>query len=60
VLYKTTDFWDKATERSIRWDDPALAIAWPLPADGTAPSVSKKDLLAPTLEEAAEAGDVFP
>jgi dTDP-4-dehydrorhamnose 3,5-epimerase len=60
VLYKTTDFWDKATERSIRWDDPALAITWPLPADGAGPSVSDKDRLAPTLEEAAAAGDVFP
>ena len=60
VLYKTTDFWDKATERSIRWDDPALAISWPLPADGAGPSVSDKDRLAPTLEEAATAGEVFP
>ncbi|MEB3306492.1 MAG: dTDP-4-dehydrorhamnose 3,5-epimerase [Cyanobacteriota bacterium] len=60
VLYKTTDFWDKATERSIRWDDPALDISWPLPAVGAGPSVSDKDRLAPTLEEAATAGDVFP
>ena len=29
VLYKTTDFYHKASERSIRWDDPALAIGWP-------------------------------
>jgi dTDP-4-dehydrorhamnose 3,5-epimerase len=60
VLYKTTDFWDKGTERSIRWDDPALAIAWPLPPNGASPSVSDKDRLAPTMEEAAAAGDVFP
>ncbi len=29
VLYKTTDFWSKDSERSIRWDDPQLAISWP-------------------------------
>lgn len=29
VLYKTTDFWDRTSERAIRWDDPDLAIAWP-------------------------------
>ncbi|MEB3258535.1 MAG: dTDP-4-dehydrorhamnose 3,5-epimerase [Cyanobacteriota bacterium] len=60
VLYKTTDFWDRASERSIRWDDPALAIAWPISPDGAAPGVSDKDRLAPTLAEAAQAGDVFP
>lgn len=60
VLYKTTDFWDKAAERSIRWDDPALGIDWPFPEPGAAPSVSEKDRLAPTLEAAAAAGDVFP
>ena len=30
VQYKTRGFWNKACERAIRWDDPALAIAWPL------------------------------
>lgn len=29
-LYKTTDFWDKASERSIRWDDPEIGIDWPV------------------------------
>ena len=41
VLYKTTDFYYPAGERSIRWDDPTLAIDWPL--DGLTPSVSAKD-----------------
>ena len=32
VLYKTSDYWSKECERAIRWDDPELAIAWPLAA----------------------------
>ncbi|MEB3157537.1 MAG: dTDP-4-dehydrorhamnose 3,5-epimerase [Cyanobacteriota bacterium] len=61
VLYKATDFWDKGSERSIRWDDPALAIAWPFPpGEEGEPSVSDKDREAPTLAEAAARGEVFP
>lgn len=40
VLYKATDFYAPAYERCIRWDDPDLAIAWPLTAE---PIVSAKD-----------------
>ena len=29
-LYKTTNFYNKECERSIRWDDPNLAINWPM------------------------------
>lgn len=39
-LYKTTDFWHAASERSIRWDDPQIGVAWPL--EGV-PVVSEKD-----------------
>ncbi|VVD90464.1 dTDP-4-dehydrorhamnose 3,5-epimerase [Pandoraea horticolens] len=41
VLYKTTDYWAPQFERCIRWDDPTLAIPWPL--DGVTPVVSDKD-----------------
>ncbi|WP_087722470.1 dTDP-4-dehydrorhamnose 3,5-epimerase [Pandoraea sp. PE-S2T-3] len=41
VLYKTTDYWAPQFERCIRWDDPSLAIPWPL--DGITPLVSDKD-----------------
>jgi dTDP-4-dehydrorhamnose 3,5-epimerase len=40
-LYKTTDYWHPEHERCIRWDDPDLAIAWPLGIGG--PLVSPKD-----------------
>ena len=41
VLYKTTDYYHPETERCVRWDDPTLAIAWPLA--GLTPSISGKD-----------------
>ena len=59
VLYKTTDFWSRECERAILWDDPALAIAWPLEAlAGAEPQLSEKDAVAPLLAELAE-GDLF-
>jgi dTDP-4-dehydrorhamnose 3,5-epimerase len=60
VLYKTTDFWNRDAERSLRWDDPALAIDWPFPPGQSSPSVSEKDRQAPTLAEASGKGEVFP
>jgi dTDP-4-dehydrorhamnose 3,5-epimerase len=59
VLYKTTDFWSRECERAIRWDDPELAIAWPLEAlAGAKPQLSEKDAAAPLLAALAE-GDLF-
>ena len=40
-LYKTTDYYAPQAERCLRWDDPELAIPWPL--GDTAPVVSAKD-----------------
>jgi dTDP-4-dehydrorhamnose 3,5-epimerase len=48
-LYKTTDYYAKDCERSIRWDDPAIGIRWPLPAGVSAPLVAPKDAAAPLL-----------
>ncbi|MGZ5051267.1 MAG: dTDP-4-dehydrorhamnose 3,5-epimerase [Methylobacter sp.] len=39
-LYKTTDYYAPAHERSIAWNDPTIAIDWPI--SGT-PSLSAKD-----------------
>lgn len=47
-LYKTTDYYAPEFERSIAWNDPALAIAWPIEG---APSLSAKDQQAPLLAD---------
>lgn len=49
VLYKTTDFYSAPSERTIRWDDPTLGIAWPLAG---LPIVSAKDAAGATFEQA--------
>jgi dTDP-4-dehydrorhamnose 3,5-epimerase len=51
VLYKTTNLYHPAGERCILWNDPQLAIDWPL--DGIVPSISPKDVKG-TLFSAAE------
>ena len=59
VLYKTTDFWSRECERAIRWDDPQLAIAWPLEVlAGDEPQLSEKDGAAPLLA-ALSPSDLF-
>jgi dTDP-4-dehydrorhamnose 3,5-epimerase len=41
-LYKCTDLYSPAHERTLAWNDSALAIDWPLPK-GLSPKLSAKD-----------------
>jgi dTDP-4-dehydrorhamnose 3,5-epimerase len=50
-LYKCTDYYAPQHERAIRWDDPQLAVKWPLPA-GIAPTLSTRDAVAPLFRQA--------
>jgi dTDP-4-dehydrorhamnose 3,5-epimerase len=53
VLYKTTNLYYPAGERSIIWNDSTLSITWPLEAlNGILPSVSAKDALGKPFDEA--------
>ena len=46
--YKCTDFYHPEDEGGIRWDDPAIRIAWP--DLGAAPLLSAKDLALPAFD----------
>jgi len=53
ILYKTTDYYAPEHERSIAWNDPELAITWPLAGE---PVLSAKDNASVRLRDA----EVFP
>ena len=48
-LYKTTDYWSPEHERTLAWDDPALAIPWPLSGP---PTLAAKDAADKQLADA--------
>lgn len=48
--YKVTDYYSPGGERTIRWNDPDLAIPWPLAAEDAI--VSEKDAQGKTLRDA--------
>ncbi len=50
VEYKCSDYYDPSGELSVAWNDPEIAIAWPLSGIGE-PLLSPKDLEAPRLAE---------
>ncbi len=49
--YKCTDYYAPEFERAIRWDDPDIAIEWPL-GSGELPVLSERDAAAPFLKDA--------
>lgn len=49
--YKCTDFYNPQAEVSVKWDDPTLAIEWPL-VDNQAPNLSAKDVAGLSFEAA--------
>ena len=51
VFYKTTGYYHQEGERCIRWNDPTLAIAWPLEGIGE-PIVSAKDAAGSLFKDA--------
>lgn len=51
-LYKTTDYYAPAYERSILWNDPAIGIQWPAIEGLSAPTLSGKDAAASLLANA--------
>jgi len=62
VLYKTTDFYNPEYDAGIRWNDPDLAINWPLAQYGISSAIiSEKDAKLPLLKEFEspfECGDI--
>jgi dTDP-4-dehydrorhamnose 3,5-epimerase len=48
-LYKTTDYWSPAHERTLLWNDPQLAIPWPLAGE---PLLAAKDVVGHPLGQA--------
>ena len=48
-LYKTTDYWSPAHERTLLWSDPTLAIPWPLDDE---PLLAAKDKIGTPLDQA--------
>lgn len=48
-LYKTTDYWSPAHERTLLWNDPQLGIRWPLAGE---PILAAKDVAGTPLAEA--------
>jgi dTDP-4-dehydrorhamnose 3,5-epimerase len=50
-LYKCTDFYDPAAERTLAWDDPVVGVKWPL-VPGVGTLLSTKDSQGKTLRDA--------
>ncbi len=56
-LYKTTNYYDKDSERTILWSDESLDIEWPI--EGLTLKLTEKDCVGASFEDALARGDVF-
>lgn len=56
VIYKCSARYSPQHEGGLRWDDPELAIEWPLPS-GESPELSSKDRDQPSLQQLAMSFD---
>ncbi|WP_435656774.1 dTDP-4-dehydrorhamnose 3,5-epimerase [Brucella pituitosa] len=50
VIYKVTEYYSPEHDRSIRFDDPAIGISWPVPFSSV--QLSDKDMKAPLFKDA--------
>ena len=48
IIYKCSDYYTPETEGSLRWDDPAIGIGWPVTGDAV---LSEKDAVASLLAD---------
>ncbi len=53
-LYKTTDYYNPAFERSLLWNDADVGIEWPLHLLDAGPLLAAKDASALTLEQTSQ------
>lgn len=50
VMYKCSEIYDQASDQVLAWNDPLVAITWPL-EDGVTPLLSERDSTAPLLAD---------
>jgi dTDP-4-dehydrorhamnose 3,5-epimerase len=49
IIYKVTDYYSREHDAGVRWNDPDIAVAWPVSPDEAL--LSEKDRVAPYLRE---------
>jgi dTDP-4-dehydrorhamnose 3,5-epimerase len=52
IAYKVTNYYSPECDKGLRWDDPAIGIAWP--AEASSETLSPKDQCQPMLSELPE------
>lgn len=55
VEYKCTDFYDPEGELGIAWNDPTIAIEWPV----TSPTLSRRDAMHPAMADVLDRLPVY-